>query len=77
MTEVAAVDIDGLLAEIFLTPEGRANPYPRYAAIREHARGFRSNLGFVVVARYDDCRWVLRDPRFGKGEPGRCGRATA
>src|SRR5262249_4848817 len=26
---------------------------------------------FVVVGRYEDCQWVLRDPRFGKGEPGR------
>ena len=24
----------------------------------------------MVVGRYDECQWVLRDPRFGKGEPG-------
>jgi cytochrome P450 len=70
VTETTAVDVDALLAEIFLTPEGKANPYPRYAAIRENARAFRSGMGFVVVGRYDDCQWVLRDPRFGKGEPG-------
>jgi cytochrome P450 len=70
ITEAPVVDVDGLLAEIFLTSEGKANPYSRYAAIREHSRGFRSNLGFVVVARYEDCQWVLRDPRFGKGEQG-------
>jgi cytochrome P450 len=70
IADAPVVDVDALLAEIFLTPEGKANPYPRYAAIREHSRGFRSTLGFVVVARYDDCQWVLRDPRFGKGEQG-------
>jgi cytochrome P450 len=64
------VDVDALLAEIFLTPEGKSDPYPRYAAIREHAPVFRSALGFVVVSRYEDCQWVLRDPRLGKGEPG-------
>jgi cytochrome P450 len=64
------VDVDALLAEIFLTPEGKSNPYPRYAAIREHAPVFRSAIGFVVVGRYDDCQWVLRDPRFGKGAGG-------
>ncbi len=66
----ALVDVDALLAEIFLTPEGKSNPYPRYAAIREHSPVFRSSLGIVVVGRYEDCQWVLRDPRFGKGERG-------
>ena len=68
MTEVTTTDPDALLAEVLLTPEGKADPYPRYAAIREDAPAFRSGLGFVVVARYDDCHWVLRDPRFGKAE---------
>jgi len=70
MTDTTAVDVDALLAEILLTPEGRNDPYPRYAAIREHAPWFRSEIGLVVVARYDECQWVLRDPRFGKGEIG-------
>jgi cytochrome P450 len=70
VTDTTAVDVDALLAEIFLTPEGKADPYPRYAAIRENARAFRSGLGFVVVGRYEDCQWVLRDSRFGKGEQG-------
>ncbi|MET1000350.1 MAG: cytochrome P450, partial [Acidimicrobiia bacterium] len=67
MTDAPTLDVDALLAEILLTPEGKADPYPRYAAIREHAPAFRSAIGMVVVARYDDCQWVLRDPRFGKG----------
>ncbi|HTD50491.1 MAG TPA: cytochrome P450 [Acidimicrobiia bacterium] len=70
MTDTTAVDVDVLLAEIFLTPEGKSDPYPRYAAIREHSPVFRSAIGFVVVGRYEDCQWVLRDARFGKGEIG-------
>src|SRR5258708_28303984 len=68
MTDTTALDVDALLAEIFLTPEGKSDPYPRYAAIRERSRAFRSGMGFVVVGRYDDCQWVLRDAHFGKGE---------
>ena len=68
MTDTTTVDPDVLLAEIMLSTEGKADPYPRYAAIREHSPAFRTNLGFVVVGRFDDCQWVLRDPRFGKGE---------
>jgi len=70
VTDTTAVDVDALLAEIFLTPEGKADPYPRYAAIREQAPMFRSGMGFVVVGRYEDCQWVLRDARLGKGEMG-------
>jgi cytochrome P450 len=68
--DATVVDVDALLAEIFLTPEGKSNPYPRYAAIRENAPAFRSGMGFVVVGRYEECQLVLRDPRFGKGEMG-------
>jgi cytochrome P450 len=67
---MTAVDVDALLAEILLTPEGKADPYSRYAAIREQAPASRTVLGFVVVGRYEDCQGLLRDPRFGKGEPG-------
>src|SRR5262249_50962826 len=28
----------------------------------------RTAIGLVIVARYDDCQFILRDPRFGKGE---------
>jgi cytochrome P450 len=70
MDDTTTADPDALLAEILLTPEGKADPYPRYAAIREHAPAFRSAMGMVVVSRYEDCQLVLRDPRFGKGELG-------
>ncbi len=69
MATTHSVDPDALLAELLLTEEGKADPYPRYEAIREHAPAFRSGLGFVVVGRFDDCQSVLRDGRFGKGEP--------
>ena len=64
MTDTSTVDPDALLAEILLTPEGKADPYSRYAAIREHSAAFRTGIGFVVVGRFDDCQWVLRDARF-------------
>ena len=70
MTDTTAIDPDALLAEILLTPEGKADPYPRYAAIREHAPAYRTAMGFTIFGRYDDCQMLLRDPRFGKGEPG-------
>ena len=75
MTDTTAVDVDALLAEIFLTPEGKSNPYPRYAAIRENARAFRSGMGFVVVGRYDDCQWVILVS--ARARWARCGRPTA
>jgi cytochrome P450 len=69
MSDMTAAGPDGLLAEALLDPEGRADPYPLYAALREQAPAVRTAQGPVVVARYDDCEWVLRDPRFGKGTP--------
>jgi cytochrome P450 len=68
MTDTTTVDPQALLAEILLTPEGKADPYPRYAAIRESTPAFPTDMGFTVVSRYDDCQLVLRDPRFGKGQ---------
>jgi cytochrome P450 len=65
-TPLTTIELDSLLGEILMTPEGKADPYPRYAALREHSPAFRSSLGLVFVGRYDDCQWVLRDPRFGK-----------
>jgi hypothetical protein len=70
VTDTTAIDPDALLAEILLTPEGKADPYPRYAAIREHAPAFPTALGFVTFGRYADCQMILRDPRFGKGQMG-------
>ena len=59
---------DGYLATIIFTPEGVADPAPWYRKIREEMPVFRSGLGQVVLSRYEDCRTVLRDNRFGKGD---------
>jgi hypothetical protein len=49
MTAVSTVEPDALLLELIATPEGRADPYPRYAALRERAPVHRS-------------AFLLRDP---------------
>jgi cytochrome P450 len=67
---VTAADLDGILGSIFLTPEGKADPYPGYATVRETTAVHESALGLFVLSRYDDCQAVLRDNRFGRGEPG-------
>jgi cytochrome P450 len=55
---------------LFFTPEGRANPYPHYHALREAAPIWKSaKLGAWLLTRYDDCQAVLRDPRLGKDYP--------
>src|SRR5580658_7226016 len=62
-----AFDPDAELVTVLATPEGRADPYPHYARIREHAPLFRSPLGSWIVSRFADCQQVLRAPQFGKG----------
>ena len=64
---VDAAALDAILASIFLTPEGKADPYPGYAEVREATPLHHSNLGVLVSARYDDCNAILRDNHFGKG----------
>jgi cytochrome P450 len=65
-TETDPQDLNTPLIELFMTPEGRADPIPRYTALREGTRIFRSAIDAWVVGRWDDCQFVLRDPRFGK-----------
>jgi cytochrome P450 len=64
----ASPELDGLLLELFTTPEGRADPYSRYARMRSEAPMFWSGLEMWVSTRFEDCQLVLRDPRFGKRE---------
>jgi cytochrome P450 len=61
------LDPNAELVALLATPEGRADPYPHYARIREHAPLFRSAMGSWVVTRFADCQQVLRSPHFGKG----------
>jgi cytochrome P450 len=64
------VDPNALLLEAMMTPEGRADPYPRYRALHEHAPVFESAIEALVVVRYKDCWEVLRDNRLGKPKDG-------
>jgi cytochrome P450 len=67
MTVVSSPALDALLLEVLATPEGQADPYPRYALMREEARVSRTSFGPYVVNGYDECLAVLRDPRLGRG----------
>jgi len=58
--------LDAEFVALLATPEGRADPYPRYAVLREATPVFRSSLGSWVVTRYDHCQQVLRVPHFAK-----------
>jgi cytochrome P450 len=67
-TEPTREELDALLASIFLTAEGKADPYLSYATIREATPLHRSTFGFAVATRYTDCQQILRDNRCGRGE---------
>jgi cytochrome P450 len=60
------VDPNGELVSLLATPEGRADPYPRYARIREHVPVFRSTTGSWIITRYAHCQQALRSPLLGK-----------
>ena len=70
MTTASAVDPDSLLVELVATPEGRADPYPRYATLRALAPVHQSAFGFWALTRYDDCQQLLRHPGVGKDFSG-------
>jgi len=61
------LDPNAELVALLATAEGRADPYPHYARIREHTPVFRSTMGSWIVSRFADCQQVLRVPHFGKG----------
>ncbi|PLS74818.1 MAG: hypothetical protein CYG61_10930 [Actinobacteria bacterium] len=67
---MSAVEADSLIAELVATPEGRADPYPRYAALREIAPVHRSGFGFWALTRYEDCQQLLRHQGVGKDFSG-------
>lgn len=70
MTDAPPFNADALLAELVATPQGRADPYGRYATLRERAPVHRSAFGFCVLSRYDDCLQLLRAPGVGKDFSG-------
>ena len=58
---------EAVVLELFRTPEGRMDPYPRYHRLRELAPVFHSDtLHAWLLTRYDDCKSALRDPRLEK-----------
>ncbi len=67
MPAISDTNADNELLKLILTPEGRADPYPHYTALRETAPILRSAMGPLVLSRYDDCMSALRDPRLGRG----------
>ncbi|HJV08708.1 MAG TPA: cytochrome P450 [Acidimicrobiales bacterium] len=66
MSTVTTTEPDALLMELVATPEGRADPYPRYAALRERAPVHRSTFGMWTLTGYDDCQQLFRHPGVGK-----------
>jgi cytochrome P450 len=57
---------EALANRLFLTPEGRTDPYPIYHRLRDLRPVHRTGRGIWLLGRYDDCRAALRDPRLGK-----------
>lgn len=51
-----------------MDPQLLADPYPIFRQMRECDPVHRSDLGFLVMTRYDDCRHVLIDKAFGQGD---------
>lgn len=47
--------------------EARADPYPIYAWLREHAPVYASDVGTVLLSRYEDCAFVLRNAQLFRG----------
>jgi cytochrome P450 len=70
MTTAPPVDADTLLVELVATPEGKADPYSRYATLRTVSPVHRSGFGFWVLTRHDDCQHLLRHPNVGKDFSG-------
>src|SRR3954447_13609120 len=67
-TTATTEELDAILASIFLTPEGKADPYPGYASVREATALHNSAFGLKIATRYEDCQALLRDNRLGRGE---------
>lgn len=62
-----AIQAEAVAVELFRTPEGRADPYPRYHRLRELDPVHESDTAKSwLLTRYEDCYSALRDPRLGK-----------
>lgn len=66
---VTTRDPDDLIHRIMATPEGHADPYPLYHALREAAPVHRSGLdGVWYISGFEACRHLLGDARIGKND---------
>src|SRR5680860_142337 len=54
--------------ELVLSPDFRADPYPGWAALREHEPVHKTDLGAWVLTRHADVSALLRDPRTSTNE---------
>lgn len=62
-----AAEAEALVHELFRTDAGRRDPFPRLHRLRQVAPVHRSEVARAwILTRHEDCRAVLRDPRFGK-----------
>jgi len=50
-----------------MSEEGREDPYPIYSWLREHAPVYRSTFGPVLLSRYEDCLFVLKNAQLFRG----------
>jgi cytochrome P450 len=48
-------------------PRYRADPYPRYALVRDHTPLYPMGPGMFLATRYRECSTVLTDPAWGHG----------
>ncbi len=67
---LASITPDEALAQIFFSDEGIDDPTPYYHQLRNDAPVHHSGTGAIFLSRFDDCREVLRDNRFGKSNRG-------
>jgi cytochrome P450 len=67
LAPVSSRAAEDVVVELFTTPDGRRDPYPRYHRLRELGPvHYSERLNAWVLTRYDDCAALLRDPRLGK-----------
>ncbi|MBL8775865.1 MAG: cytochrome P450 [Acidimicrobiales bacterium] len=57
---------DETVAALFFQPDALDDPTPYYHHLRSVAPVHHSGTGAIFLSRYEDCREVLRDNRFGK-----------
>ncbi|WP_306192449.1 MULTISPECIES: cytochrome P450 [unclassified Streptomyces] len=64
LTEEATAAAEAALLDL-ITPEGKENPFPAYARLRQAAPVFPSVLGACFVSGYEACKEVVFSDRFG------------